>query len=175
MLSARRRSLWTGLFLGAGMLAVVLCQFSCRCPGCADRGPAGLGAAKEIIATDGAPKAIGPYSQAVMVGGRLYLSGQIAIDPASGELISGDISRETRQVLDNIGAVLSACGMSFADIVQVQVFLKNLDHYGVVNEIYAGYFTDNYPARAAVQVARLPKDVSIEIMAVAERGAGDRR
>ncbi len=127
---------------------------------------------KTIVATQGAPEAIGPYSQAVLVGDTLYLSGQIAIDPESGRLVRGGIEKETRQVLDNIGAVLEAAGMDFADIVQVQVFLKNLDHYSVVNSIYEDYFTSNFPARAALQVARLPKDVSIEIMAVARRGAG---
>jgi 2-iminobutanoate/2-iminopropanoate deaminase len=122
---------------------------------------------KSIITTGQAPKAIGPYSQAVLTGDTLYLSGQIAIDPATGELIQGDIEKETRQVLDNMGAVLEAAGMDFANIVQVQIFLKDLDHYGLVNQIYASYFESNYPARACVQVARLPKDLSIEIMAVA--------
>lgn len=124
---------------------------------------------KQIIATDEAPAAIGPYSQAVAKGNALYLSGQIAIDPATGNLIRGDIQKETRQVLDNIGAVLRAAGMDYGHVVQVQVFLKDLDHYSVVNQIYSEYFKKDFPARAAVQVARLPKDVSIEIMAVAMR------
>ena len=131
-----------------------------------------LHSTKRIIATDGAPAAIGPYSQAVMVGNTLYLSGQIAIDPTSSKLVEGGIEMEARQVLDNIGAVLEAAGMDFADVVQVQVFLENLDHYGLVNKIYAEYFKTDFPARAAVQVARLPKNVSIEIMAVAVKGAG---
>lgn len=128
---------------------------------------------KEIITADGAPAAIGPYSQAVLCGNTLYLSGQIAIDPATGELIKGDIERETRQVLDNIGAVLKSAGMDYDDVVQAQVFLKDLNDYGKMNKIYAEYFKKDFPARAAVQVARLPKDVSIEIMTLAIRGAGD--
>ena len=130
------------------------------------------GPVKTIIATDAAPAAIGPYSQAVQVGDTLYLSGQIAIDPATGKLVEGGIEAEARQVLKNIQAVLEAAGMGFADVVQTQVFLKDLDHYSLVNKIYAEYFKKDFPARAAVQVARLPKDVAIEIMAVAVRGAG---
>ena len=132
----------------------------------------GGGGAKKIIATSKAPAAIGPYSQAVQVGDTLYLSGQIPIDPATGKVVEGGIEAETRQVLENMGAVLRAAGMDFADVVQVQVFLKNLDHYGLVNRIYAECFRDGPPARAAVQVARLPAGVSIEIMATARRGAG---
>lgn len=127
---------------------------------------------KRIIATPGAPAAIGPYSQAVLAGNTLYLSGQIPIDPATGKLVEGGIEAETRRVLDNIGAVLEAVGMDFADVVQVQVFLRDLDHYRLVNRIYAEYFQRDFPARAAVQVARLPAGVSIEIMATAVRGAG---
>lgn len=128
--------------------------------------------AKTIIATENAPAAIGPYSQAVLVDDTLYLSGQIAIDPKDGKLITGDIEKETRQVLDNIRAVLKEAGMTLDDVVQAQVFLKDLNHYGVVNKIYGEYFMKDYPARAAVQVARLPKDVSVEIMCVAIKGAG---
>ena len=127
---------------------------------------------KTIIATENAPAAIGPYSQAVLVNDTLYLSGQIAIDPKNGKLITGDIEKETRLVLDNIQAVLEKAGMSMDDVVQAQVFLKDLNHYGLVNGIYGEYFKKDYPARAAVQVARLPKDVSIEIMCVAVKGAG---
>jgi 2-iminobutanoate/2-iminopropanoate deaminase len=107
-----------------------------------------------------------------MVRDVLYMSGQIAIDPATNEVIRNDIEKETRQVLGNMGAVLEFAGMGFADVVQVQIFLKDLNHYGKVNEIYKEYFEKDFPARAVVQVARLPKDVSIEIMAVAYRGAG---
>jgi 2-iminobutanoate/2-iminopropanoate deaminase len=130
---------------------------------------------KSIVATEGAPAAIGPYSQAVMHGNTLYLSGQIAIDPKTGELVTGDIEKETHLVLKNIGAVLKAAGMGYEDVVQAQVFLKDLDDYGVVNGIYAQYFKKDPPARAAVQVARLPKDVSIEIMCTASLGAGARK
>ena len=125
---------------------------------------------KRFIATDEAPAAIGPYSQAVQVGDTLYLSGQIAIDPATGKLVLGGIEKETRQVLDNMGAVLSKAGMGFSDVVQVQVFLRDIRHYSIVNEIYAEYFTEGFPARAALQVAKLPKDVSVEIMATAVGG-----
>lgn len=142
------------------VIIIVLGCISCTCT------------SKKIIATENAPKAIGPYSQAVLVGDTLYLSGQIAIDPKSGELITGDIEKETRLVLNNIKAVLEAAGMGFDDVVQSQVFLKDLDHYSVMNQIYAEYFKKDYPARAAVQVARLPKDVSVEILCVAVRGAG---
>jgi len=135
----------------------------------------GAARAKKIIATDAAPAAIGPYSQAVLAGDTLYLSGQIAIDPGTGALVRDGIEKETRRVLDNIGAVLEAAGMNFADVVQVQVFLKDLDHYSKMNAIYAEYFKEDFPARAAVQVARLPRDVSIEIMCTAVKGAGKRR
>ncbi len=148
---------------------LVLCLSSCAAGSGGDSGPAGE---VRIISTPQAPAAIGPYSQAVLAGDTLYLSGQIAIDPATGKLVRGGIERETRQVLDNMGAVLRAAGMDFANVVQVQVFLKDLNHYGVVNDIYSEYFKKNFPARAAVQVARLPKDVSIEIMATARRGGG---
>lgn len=124
---------------------------------------------KTIISTENAPAAIGPYSQAVRVNDTLYLSGQIAIDPRSGEVITGDIERETRLVLDNIRAVLKKAEMTMDNVVQAQVFLIDLEHYGVVNKIYGEYFSEEFPARAAVQVARLPKDVSIEIMCIAER------
>ncbi len=125
---------------------------------------------KRFITTDAAPAAIGPYSQAVQVGDTLYLSGQIAIDPATGQLVLGGIEKETRQILDNIGAVLAEAGMDFSDVVQVQVFLRDIRHYSIVNEIYAEYFRSGFPARAALQVARLPKDVSVEIMATAVGG-----
>lgn len=127
---------------------------------------------KSIIHTDTAPAAIGPYSQAVMVRDTLYLSGQIAIDPATGELTTGDIEKETHRVLQNIGAILEYTGLRYDDVVKVQIFLKDMDHYGRVNEIYKQYFKKDFPARAVVQVARLPKDVSIEISAIALRNAG---
>ncbi|MHC4944119.1 MAG: RidA family protein [Planctomycetota bacterium] len=132
-------------------------------------------APKAIVVTEEAPAAIGPYSQGVLHGGALYLSGQIAIDPKTGELVTGDIKKETHLVLENIGAVLKTAGMGYEDVVQAQVFLKDLNDYAVVNEIYAQYFSEHPPARAAVQVARLPRDVSIEIMCVASLGAGAKK
>ncbi len=127
---------------------------------------------KKIISTKAAPAAIGPYSQAVLIGDMLYMSGQIAIDPATGRMVEGGIERETRQVLNNMAAVIGEAGMTFADVVQVQVFVTDLDHYKLVNTIYSEYFTEDFPARAAVQVGRLPGGASVEIMAVAVRGAG---
>ncbi len=128
---------------------------------------------KEIITAAGAPKAIGPYSQAVKVGPWLFISGQIAIDPATGELITGDFESELRRVLENIGAVLHEAGMDYSDVVQATVFLADLDNYAKLNEVYSEYFTSDFPARCAVQVARLPKDVNVEIAVIAYRGEED--
>jgi 2-iminobutanoate/2-iminopropanoate deaminase len=113
-----------------------------------------------------APKAVGPYSQAVRAGGLLFLAGQIALDPA-GNMIDGDIVRQTRRVLDNIGAVLAAAGLSFSDVVRTTVFLADLNDLQAMNQVYGTYFTEPYPARATVQVVRLPRDARIEIEAVA--------
>lgn len=122
---------------------------------------------KEIIATTQAPAAIGPYSQAVLVNGTLYCSGQIAINPETGELVSTGVADETKQVMSNIGAVLSAAGMDFSNVVKVSIFMASMNDYKVVNDIYATYFTENPPAREAVEVARLPKDVNVEISVTA--------
>ena len=122
---------------------------------------------KQIISTGEAPKAIGPYSQAVKVGPWLFASGQIAIDPATGELVTDDFEREARRVLDNVGAVLKAAGMDYADVVQATVYLSDLSLYGKLNQVYAEYFKSEFPARCAVQVARLPKDVHLEIAVTA--------
>ncbi|MFQ5652910.1 MAG: RidA family protein [bacterium] len=122
---------------------------------------------KEIIASDKAPKAIGPYSQAVRVGNTIYLSGQIAIDPATGKMVPGGIEAQTHQVLQNIQAVLEEAGFSLQDVVQSKVFLADLEHYRAMNEVYGTYFTTAPPARAAVQVARLPLDALVEIMVTA--------
>lgn len=130
--------------------------------GCAKTAPD-----KEIIATAAAPAAIGPYSQAVRIGNMLFCAGQIAIDPGSGELVQGGIAEQTHQVLRNIQAVLKAADFSLADVVQSQVFLSDLNDYGAMNEVYASYFKQSPPARAAVQVARLPKDALVEIMVTA--------
>jgi 2-iminobutanoate/2-iminopropanoate deaminase len=122
---------------------------------------------KKIISSENAPAAIGPYSQAVMVGNTLYCSGQIAIDPATGKMVEGDVQAETHQVLKNLGAVLKEAGMDYKDAVRATVFMDDMDNYGKINEVYAQYFTENPPARAAVQVARLPTDVKVEISLVA--------
>ena len=124
---------------------------------------------KKVIATDQAPKAIGPYSQAILVGGTLYLAGQIALDPSSGKLVEGGIEVQTRRVMQNLNAVLDAAGYQFDDVVQTQVFLSNLNHYKAMNSVYATYFEERPPARAVVEVARIPRDALVEIMMVAQR------
>ena len=124
---------------------------------------------KKVIATDQAPKAIGPYSQAILVDGTLYLAGQIALDPSSGKLVEGGIEVQTRRVMQNLNAVLDAAGYRFDDVVQTQVFLSNLNHYKAMNSVYATYFDESPPARAVVEAARLPRDALVEIMMVAQR------
>jgi 2-iminobutanoate/2-iminopropanoate deaminase len=125
-----------------------------------------------MIQTDKAPKAIGPYSQAVRAGDLLFCSGQIPIDPAAGrlELFDGDPAKQTRLVMQNLKAVLEAEGLSFDDVIKTTIFLSNMEHFAAVNEVYASYFGEYKPARATVEVARLPKDVSVEIEAVAYGG-----
>ena len=122
---------------------------------------------RETILTDKAPAAIGPYSQGIRVGNRLYLSGQIGIDPATGQLADGGIEVQTHRTLKNLGAVLESAGFSFDDVVQAQVFLVDLDDYATMNAVYKTYFDESFPARAAVQVARIPRDARVEIMMVA--------
>ena len=124
---------------------------------------------REIIATSAAPAAIGPYSQGIVVrGGRtFYSSGQIALDPATGELVEGDVQAQTRQVLANLEAVLAAAGMGFGDVVKAGIFLADMGDFAVVNALYAERFGQAPPARSTVQVARLPKDVRIEIDVIA--------
>ena len=124
---------------------------------------------KKIIHTLKAPQAIGPYSQAVVVesGKFVFTAGQIAIDPATGQLVENDIKAQTRQVLKNIKAVLEAAHASLDTVVKTTVFLKDMEHFVAMNEVYAEFFPANPPARSAVQVARLPKDVLIEIETVA--------
>jgi 2-iminobutanoate/2-iminopropanoate deaminase len=124
---------------------------------------------KKVIATDQAPKAIGPYSQAILVDGTLYLAGQIALDPSSGKLVEGGIEAQTRRVMQNLNAVLDAAGYRFDDVVQTQVFLSNLNHYKAMNSVYATYFDESPPARAVVEAARIPRDALVEIMMVAQR------
>ena len=122
---------------------------------------------KKEIKTDKAPKAIGPYSQAIMANGLIFASGQIAINPSTGELITGTIEEETRLVLNNLKAVLEAAGSSFDKVIKCTVFLQNMDDFSRMNTVYGEFFKPPYPARAAVQVARLPKDVKVEIEAIA--------
>ena len=122
---------------------------------------------KEIVSTDKAPGAIGPYSQAVKAGGMVFCSGQIPIDPATGEFVSHDIAEQTEQVLKNLGEVLAAAGVGFENVVKTTIFLASMDDFGVVNEVYGRYFSDNKPARATVQAARLPRDAKVEIDCIA--------
>lgn len=122
---------------------------------------------KHILSPD-APAPIGPYSQAVLAEGRLYLSGQIALDPHSGELVQGDIETETRRVMDNIGAVLHAAGMHYNNLVKCSIFLRDMNDFAAVNAVYGSYFEDGKaPARETVEVSRLPRDVRVEISGVA--------
>jgi 2-iminobutanoate/2-iminopropanoate deaminase len=122
---------------------------------------------KQIIHTTDAPQAIGPYSQAVRVGQFVFLSGQIPLDPASGNIVEGDITVQTRRVMENLGAVLRAAGASFADVVKTTIFLADLGHFSKMNEVYGAYFTSEPPARATVQVGALPRSVLIEIDMIA--------
>ncbi|MYM41158.1 deaminase [Pseudoduganella sp. CY13W] len=126
-------------------------------------------AGKEVIATKGAPEAIGPYSQAIKAGQALYLSGQLGIDPKTGQLAGGGIEEQARQVLDNLKAVLAANGMTLDDVVATTVYVKDLNDFARLNTVYASYFQHKPPARATVQVARLPKDALVEISATATK------
>jgi 2-iminobutanoate/2-iminopropanoate deaminase len=118
------------------------------------------------VSSSEAPKAVGPYSQAVRAGGLLFVAGQIPLDP-NGNLVEGDVVVQSRRVLDNIGAILKAAGLTFANVVRTTVFLADLNDMAAMNQVYATYFSEPYPARATVQVARLPRDVRIEIDAIA--------
>jgi len=122
---------------------------------------------KEVISSPDAPKAIGPYSQAIKVGNMLFCSGQIAIDAQTGELYQGDIKEEAKRVLENLKAVLNEAGMDFKDVVRATVFLRDINDYAAVNEVYATYFTESPPARAAIQVGKLPKLAGVEISCIA--------
>jgi 2-iminobutanoate/2-iminopropanoate deaminase len=122
---------------------------------------------KQALSSPDAPRAIGPYSQAVRVGQLLFASGQIPIDPATGVIVGGDFAAQTRRVLDNLGAVLDAAHLTFADVVKTTVFLADMNDFAAMNEVYGTYFAEPYPARATVQVARLPKDARVEIDLVA--------
>ena len=122
---------------------------------------------KGIIATDAAPKAIGPYSQAVVHDGVAYLSGQIPLDPATQQLVTGDVAAQTERVLENLRGVLEACGSSFDKVLKTTVFLADMGEFAKMNEVYAKYFPANAPARSTVQAARLPRDVRVEIDCIA--------
>ena len=122
---------------------------------------------KELINTDQAPAAIGPYAQAIKANGFIFSSGQIPIDPATGDIVSGGIEAQAARVLDNLTAVLSAAGLGLKDVVKTTVFIKDMNDFPALNAIYAQYFSEPYPARSCVEVARLPKDVLVEIEAVA--------
>jgi 2-iminobutanoate/2-iminopropanoate deaminase len=140
-----------------------LALFKTRASGCAG----GKEDMKQEVKTDKAPKAIGPYSQAIIANGFVFCSGQIPLDPASGELSSGSIEDQARLVLKNLGAVLAAAGSSLDRVVKTTIFLQDMNDFAKVNEVYAGFFKTPYPARATVQVARLPRDAKVEIEAVA--------
>ena len=122
---------------------------------------------KQVISTTGAPAAIGPYSQAIVSNGFAFLSGQIPLDPATGALIEGGIEEQTARVLENLKAVLEASGTSLAGVVKTTVYLKDMGEFAAMNAVYARYFTENPPARATVEAARLPKDVRVEIDCIA--------
>lgn len=122
---------------------------------------------KKIIRTDNAPAPIGPYNQAVQYGNMLFVSGQIALDPKDGSLFVGDIAQETEIVMNNIKAILNEAGMDFSNIIKTSIFLMDMGKFATVNEVYAKYFTDNFPARETVQVAGLPKGVQVEISVIA--------
>ncbi len=129
---------------------------------------------KKIISTNEAPGAIGPYSQGVRSGNFVFCSGQIALDPKSGQIVAGDVAVQTRRVMDNIAAILRAEGLTFDHIVKTTIFLTNLGDFQTVNDIYGSYFKEDPPARSTVQVAALPKnvDVEVEVIAVADSSTG---
>jgi 2-iminobutanoate/2-iminopropanoate deaminase len=122
---------------------------------------------KKIINTSKAPSPIGPYSQAVLVGNTLYTSGQIAINPANNELVTSTINEETKMVMENLKAVLEAAEMNFSHVVKCSIFISNMNDFAQINEVYGSYFTSDFPARETVQVACLPKNLNVEISAVA--------
>lgn len=121
---------------------------------------------KEVIQTDNAPEAIGPYSQAIKAGNLLFISGQIPIDPVTGDLVVTSIEAETKQVLENFKAIVEKANGTLKDVVKTTIFIKNMEQFTTINDIYGQYFTEEPPARACVEVARLPKDVNIEIEGV---------
>ena len=125
---------------------------------------------RQIIRTDGAPKAIGTYSQAVRAGDTLYVSGQVPLDPATGELLSGDMEHQVRRVFENLKAIVEAAGADFSQVVKLNVYLVDLRHFALVNQVMAQYFGEPYPARAAVGVAALPRGAQVEMDCIAHLG-----
>jgi 2-iminobutanoate/2-iminopropanoate deaminase len=123
---------------------------------------------REVISTKDAPQAIGPYSQAIKANGFVFISGQVAIDPATQQVITGDATAQTEQVLKNLSAILTAAGSSLEKVVRSTVFLKNMGDFAAMNQVYGRYFTNAPPARSTVEVARLPKDVLVEIDVIAQ-------
>ena len=123
----------------------------------------------EEVKTSDAPDAIGPYSQGIIDDGRVYVSGQGPVDPETNEIVSEDVSEQTAQTLRNIGAILDAAGTSFENVLQANVYVTNMDNYEEVNEVYAEYMAEPYPARAAMEISRLPIDIEVEIEVVAKK------
>ena len=124
---------------------------------------------KEIINTTHAPKPIGPYSQAVMAGNMLFVSGQIAINPETNLMVTSNIEEETKQVMANIKGILTEAGLDFSCVMKTTIFVKDLNNFAKINEIYGSYFTSEFPARETVEVSRLPKDANVEISVIAKR------
>ena len=122
---------------------------------------------KQVIQTNNAPQAIGPYSQAILAGDTLYVSGQIPLIPATGNIVSDKLEEQARQVMENVKAIVEAAGMTLEQVVKTSIFMKNMDDFASINEVYSKYFPAPYPARSCVEVARLPKDVLIETEAMA--------
>ena len=127
---------------------------------------------KKIIKADDAPQAIGPYSQAVEAGGFVFVSGQIPLDPASGDLVQGDVKEQTRRVMENARAILGAAGCTMADVVKVTIYLKDMNDFAAVNDVYGSFFSPDPPARATVEVSRLPKDAALEMDFIAMKRTG---
>ncbi|HLC82316.1 MAG TPA: RidA family protein [Bacteroidia bacterium] len=122
---------------------------------------------KKVITSKNAPAPIGPYSHAVLFGNMLFVSGQVGKHPATGELMLGDIKTETKQVMENVKGILADAGMDTSNIVKTTIFMKDMNNFAAMNEVYGAFFTDNYPARETVQVSRLPLDVNVEISVIA--------
>ncbi len=125
---------------------------------------------KKTVATDNAPKAIGPYSQAIVHNGLAFLSGQIPLDPGTGQVVEGDIAAQTARVLENVKALLEACGSGLDGVLKTTVYIKDMGEFARMNEVYGRYFAQNPPARSTIEAARLPRDVRIEIDAIAMVG-----